>query len=349
MKAARAVGAVLAVTMAGCARTEPLLPERLEGLTLDTLHSIEPRAGAPWAAMTGIWDAALDADGRLAILDLGGPAVHVFDRTGAHLGSVDQAGLEPGRIDDPSGLAWDGPGALLVWDPGAGWISRFRTRGGSLDFVDRHRAFAFGETGFCALDGRRFLSYWQDGLIVHEVGPDGVLRSFGDAPAVAGAEALGAALREIAVEELTPSALLCTAAGVLDVGFTQAVVRLHDPDGAPRWERTLEDLRPIVVHTPDGVGLGRAFDEERGSHVLRSVVPWGASMALIQHELRMHEGAADAAAPVVESRLVRLGDGAEVARRRALPIALAAPGRRLVLVDPGPTPRVTVVELRPEE
>ena len=64
---------------------------------------------------------------------------------------------------------------------------------------------------------------------------------------VAGGDVLGPDLLDIAVEELTPSALLCTPEGVVDVGFVQSTARLHGWDGASRWSGELEGFRPIVA------------------------------------------------------------------------------------------------------
>jgi hypothetical protein len=349
----RAVSPVTGLTagvtvLAGCADAAPELPSTLDALAFDTLFEIGSSSGPSHQVFQGVWDVELDGDGRLAILDLGGPAIHVYDARGAHLTSLDETGLEAGQLDGPAGIAWGDPGHLAVWDPGGSWISTFRSAGASLDFVDRRRAFAFGETGFCAAGGRAFLSYFgfQDGNVVHEIGAEGPVRSFGPAPAVAGAESLGAELQEIAIEELTPSALLCTVSGVIDVSLMQSAVRLHDDDGALVWSRALDDFRPIVAYSDDGIGLGRAFDVGEGSHLLRSVVPWGSSMALVQHELRTREVPEEGEIEVFESRLLRLADGAEVDRTRAMPLVLAAHARRLVLARSGAISGVTVVEVR---
>ena len=152
-------------------------------------------------------------------------------------------------------------------------------------------------------------------------------------------------LRDIAVEELTPSALLCTDLGVLDVNFVQSGVRLHDFDGNEIWSRELSDFRPIVAYSDDGIGLGRAFDQGEGSHLLRSVVPWGSSHVLVQHELRTREIPEEGDPEVFESRLLELTDGAEVARTRDFPLVFEAQGRRLYLLRQEPFAAVTVVEV----
>jgi hypothetical protein len=320
-------------------------PLSLEGLAFDTLYVLGVAEGETWEAFGGIWDIEASPDGKLAILDVEEPAIHVFDATGGHVGSIDRTGLDPGALDRPSGIAWSGERELLVWDPGSSWISSFEVRDARVDFTNQWRAFAFGETGFCATEESAYLSYFQDGQVVHEVGEDDPVRSFGPAPDVVGAETLGPELQEIAIEELTPSGLLCTTRGVLDMSFIQAQIRLHDFDGGLIWGRDLESFTPVFVFTPDGMGLGRGFDQTNGSHLLRSVVPWGDSMVLVQHALRTQEVPDEGEIEVIESRLIRLDDGMEVERTRALPPILTAQGSRLYQVSTAPFPRVTVVEV----
>jgi hypothetical protein len=334
--------------IAGCADAAPELPSTLDAVAFDTLFEIGAASGAPHEVFQGVWDVELDGGGRMALLDLGGPAVHIYDAEGVHLASLDALGLEEGEMDDPTGIAWRAPGELAVWDPGSSWISTFRAAGSTVDFEARHRAFAFGETGFCVAGDRDYLSYYgfRDGNVVHEIGPEGPARSFGPAPDVVGVEVLGIELQEIAVEELTPSALLCTPAGVLDVGFVQSSIRLHDAEGSLQWSRSFVDFRPVVAYSPDGIGLGRAFDEGQGSHLLRSVVSWGPSAVLVQHELRRREIPDEGEVELLESRLIRLADGAEVDRTQEFPLVLAAEGRRLALARAGAVPGVTVVEVR---
>src|SRR5690606_31517495 len=85
-----------------------------------------------------------------------------------------------------------------------------------------------------------------------------------------------------------------------------------EPLGTLRWEREFEDFNPLVVYTPDGMGLGRRFDAASGTHLLLSVVAWGDDHALVQHELRTREFPEEGEVPEIESRLIRLEDGVEV-------------------------------------
>jgi len=344
---ARVIGALLVGAAAGCGGDAPVevLPP-FEGLQLDTALVVGAADGAEWETFGGIWAVQGAPDGGFAVLDLDVPAIRVFAADGAHVGSVTGEGVEGGQLDGPAGLAWSAPGELLVWDPGNSWVHRFRVTDSGVAFEDARRAFAFGETGFCAAAGRTFLSYWSaDNLVVHEVADQGLANSFGQAPDIAGVETLGPELQEIAIEELTPSGLLCDAGGVLDVSFFGPQVRRHDLDGTLLWSRELDDFNPIEIYTPDGMGLGRQFDESEGSHLLESVSAWGDGVALVQHRMPKREFPEPGEVEALESRLIRLSDGAELGRTRDLPRVLSTSGRRLYAVEDVPYPRVIVLEV----
>ncbi|MEM7415163.1 MAG: hypothetical protein AAF389_06690 [Gemmatimonadota bacterium] len=331
-------------TVSACADA-PEPPIAFGDLAFDTLFTIGSDGGAAHESFEGVWDIDVDAEGRLAVLDIGAPAVHLYDVEGTYLGSIDSEGLEEGQIDAPSGIVWSSPGQLLIWDPGSSWISRFRADANGFDFVERWRAFAFGETGFCGRGDRAYLSYYLNDFVVHEVGPDGIEGSFGAAPTIAGADNLDGELLDIAVEELTPSALLCTPSGIVDVSFMQSTLRLHDEDGTEVWARTIDGVRPITAYSDD-FGLGRAFDVDDGSHLLRALAGWGRSHVLVQHEVRRQEYPEPGEPEVFESRIVSLTDGSEVDRTRDLPLLLAAGAGRLFFVRQTPFPTVTVVALQ---
>ncbi|MEX1258012.1 MAG: hypothetical protein WEG36_10365 [Gemmatimonadota bacterium] len=322
------------------------LPPRLERLRVDTLFAIGAQSGEPWETFGGIWDVATAPDGRFAVLDVDAVAVHLFDGAGAPLGSIADQGLDPGTLRSPTGIAWNGGDELRVWDPGSSWISRFSVGPSGAEFVDRHRAFAFGETGFCTSEGRVFLSYFQDGQVIHEIGGDGaIVRSFSPAPDVAGMETLVLELQELALEELTPSKLLCVSGGVLEASYFQSRIQFHDTEGRLVWSRELADFTPVLAYSPDDMGVGLQYAEGDGSHLLRSVVPWGDGRALLQHELRVEGSRPDGAADPIESRLIRLEDGAEEARTRSLPLILGTRGNRVFEVRQRPVPQVLVLEV----
>lgn len=347
---ARLAGAVVVLTLGtqacgGDGAPAPALP-LFGALQLDTVLEVGVAEGAEWETFGGIWEVRAAPDGRFAVLDLEVPAVRVFDPDGGHIGSITQSGTEGGTLGDPTGLAWNGPDELLVWDPGNSWIHRFRVSDQGVSYADARRAFAFGETGFCSTEGRTYLSYWSfDDLVLHEIGEEGLANSFGPPPDIDGVETLGPELREIAIEELTPSGLHCSDGGILDVSFFGPQMRRHDLDGTLLWSRELADFNAIGIYTPDGMGLGRSFDEDEGSHLLESVTAWGDGVVLVQHTMPRSEFPEPGEVEVVESRLIRVADGEELDRTRDLPAILSAQGARLYAVEDVPYPHVVVLEV----
>lgn len=331
--------------LAGCAEDVTPPPLSFSSLAFDTAFVLGTDASGASIAFEGVWDIEVGPSGRLAVLDIGPPAVHIYDPEGEHVASIDASGLDEGQLDRPSGIVWSRPGELRVWDPGSSWVSRFEVSANEAVFVDRYRAFAFGETGFCVRNDRAFLSYFGEGQVVHEIGETGITNSFGAAPAIDGGDSLGAELLDIATEELTPSALLCTDHGIVDVSFVQRPARLHSFDGEVQWAKDLEGVRPIAAYSDDFIGLGRAFDEGEGSHLLRALVPWGEDHILVQHELRRSEYPEPGDPELFESRIIALADGSEVDRTRDLPLLLAAGHGRLYFVEQRPVPTITVVQL----
>jgi len=346
---------VIGITLAGCgdastpesAAVDRAGPETgIEELTFDTLAVLGSPQGQPWEAFGGVWDVAVTSDGRFAVIDFQAPAVHVYGADAGHLGSVAARGSGPGELLGPSGIGWDAGGHLVVWDPSNGRISRYSVDAGGTRFVDQRRAFAFGETGFCTLGDRVYLSFLQDDHVVHEINPDaGIAHSFSPAPDVIGIEAISGGAREMALEDLTPSRLLCAEGRVIEVGFFQPRVQAFSPDGDLLWSRELDDFTPVLPVSPDDMGVGFEYDEASGSHMARSVVPWGANHALVQYEVR-RPGPRPAGADfhALESRLIRTDSGEEVSRTWDLPLILASGGDRLFAVRQFPVPQVLVLE-----
>jgi hypothetical protein len=156
-------------------------------------------------------------------------------------------------------------------------------------------------------------------------------------------------LRDLALEELTPSRLLCTSGHILEVSYFQPRIQLHDPDGQRLWSRDLADFFPALAYSPDEMGVGLMYREGSGSHLSRSVVPWGVDRVLLQYEIRApgaRPGGADYGA--LESRLIDLGTGEEEDRTRDLPLFFAAQGSRAYQVRQNPFPQVVVLERREE-
>ena len=69
--AAVGVAAVCGVGVGGlgaCTDLTPDLPPTLQSLAFDTVFEVGAASGEPWEVFDGIWDIAVDADGRMAVL-----------------------------------------------------------------------------------------------------------------------------------------------------------------------------------------------------------------------------------------------------------------------------------------
>jgi len=321
-------------------------PSHLQNLHFDTLAIIGDPAGDAWEAFVGIWDVTVAQDGTFAVLDSQAPAVHVYDDQGGHLTSISEDGFQLGQLSRPSGASWTPGGELHVWDPSNRRISLYSVSAVGSEFVSMRNAEAFGETGFCALGDRTYLSFLMDGRIVHEVGTGGTItHSFSEAPSITGIDAIPDGAREMALEDLTPSRLLCLNDRIVEVSYFQPRIRLHDPEGSTIWTTELDGFRPVTPISPDGMGVGFEYAAGEGSHMARSVVPWGDGTVLVQYELRA-PGPRPAGQDFhgLESRLIDLATGEELDRTSDLPLFLGARGDRFIQVRQSPQPQVVVLE-----
>jgi hypothetical protein len=83
-----------------------------------------------------IWDIAVDAGGRVYVLD-NSKQIRVFDENGAYIRSMSRLGHGPGELWGPIGMGWDNDANIWVADPGNSRWTVFDTAGGYL--YDHHR------------------------------------------------------------------------------------------------------------------------------------------------------------------------------------------------------------------
>lgn len=72
---------------------------------------------------------AVDAYGRIYVLDQQAREIRVFDASGAYVRTIGRAGGGPGEFRQPIALTWDTAGRLWVVDPGNGRYVAFDTTG----------------------------------------------------------------------------------------------------------------------------------------------------------------------------------------------------------------------------
>ncbi|MEX1257118.1 MAG: hypothetical protein WEG36_05825 [Gemmatimonadota bacterium] len=350
LRPARLVWGAALLTICACRADDSVATSGspLEGVEFDTLAVVGVLEGDPSEVFSRIRSVALAPDGRFAVLDDRTPMLALFDAEGTLLGAVTASGQGPGELGRPWEVLWTHDGDLLVLDPSNRRISRFRPTDGELALVDTRQIQIFGD-GFCVLRDRIFFNLIWDGRMMHELGDDGRgARSFGEPPELAVAEGVVGVAREIVMEMWSSGRLFCDEASgtLLEVGISHPRAQLYDLDGTPRWTIELADLYFLLPNvSSDGRGVGYRQDEERGTHILRSVLPWRPGEILLQYSFA-HPGAESGPVAAVESRLLTVADGGEVARTRSLPEFIAASGDRYVQIEREPFPRVLLVQRR---
>ena len=67
---------------------------------------------------------AVDAQGRLYVVDTGNKRIVIFDADGNYITQFGSAGLDPGQFDEPVGIAIDSTGILYITDT---WNQRIQS------------------------------------------------------------------------------------------------------------------------------------------------------------------------------------------------------------------------------
>jgi hypothetical protein len=338
---------ILRPALLACATDEP---RRIaEGLSwsVDTLSVIGVAEGDANLEFGRLIAGELSPAGEVALLDLMLATVSLFDGEGRAVGTT-RVGSGPGELRQPWALSMSADGQLYVLDLGNRRISRFALDRGALTSL-ASVPLQNPARELCLLGDRIYVGFTRDESMAHEIGSAGeVLRSFAEPPPLPGLEKLGA-YEALARQEILKAKLYCDLDRdqVIVVGTSHPLVRAYDPSGTLRWEVTLPDIAPIGFQIgPDGA-LGSLIDREHGANFVRSMVPWDDSHLLIQYEVRRSEAAPDDREFYgIDSRLIALDTGVEVARTAGLPHLAAARGERYLIVENVPYPRALVVERR---
>jgi hypothetical protein len=202
--------------------------------------------GGPEDTFGEVVDVALDAEGRVLVLDARESEVTVFDAEGRSLPSVGRAGRGPGELYQPNALALSASGLLAVADP-QGRTSVFAAAEGAdaeggapyryRDQVSATPTF----NDLCFLGDRLFArGFWAEASTstLHAVSLDEgrVTGSFGW---------LYPAERWIVRMAYGDGGLLCTQQAGLILTYSSMLPYLHayDPEGRPVWTTRLSDLR----------------------------------------------------------------------------------------------------------
>jgi hypothetical protein len=169
-----------------------------------------------------------------------------------------------------------------------------------------------------------------------------MLRSFGgvpDAPVEFGP------FNSVVHHQLTQGGMLCLEDRGLIILMRglEPDVYAHNMEGELVWQVQLADFRPIAFQTT-GRSLTSRIDHLAGVHVGKTLTRWDDRHLLVQLEMRRDEPRPDERDfHALESRLISIDNGKEVARTDQLPLIGAVRGNMIYGVENRPFPRVFVM------
>ena len=290
-------------------------------------------------------------DHGLFLLDLQRGGIFWYGFDGAFRDALLQRGEGPGDLATPWDVHIDQEG-LWVLDRGNSRISQFALQEGDGMRHVRSKPGVFRDGNICRLGEWMLLGGLGNGYTLHALDHEGeVTRSMGPAPEVAGAMEFGAWLPLVESQLIRGRVYCADDEGMVVVAASaHPLVRAFDEGGVLLWEAELPGIHSIRFFVTPRGSLESEPDPETGAHFLRSMTRWGEETLLLQYEIRMPgEVPDDQEFHGIDSRLIDLGSGEELARSQDLPLIHARAGNHLILMDNLPSPRVTVLELRDME
>jgi hypothetical protein len=315
--------------------------------SVDTLAIIGVAEGDSTQEFGQLIAAGIGESGDVVLLDLRRPGVFWFDSTG-HFRAVTTVGRGPGEVAQPRAITASHTGAVLVLDPANPRLSYLRESGGRV-VVDSAINTVHVSTSLCELAGDAYAGFLLDGMVAHAVGSDGrPHRSFGPEPTLPQFDAAGD-LGVLARRQIVEPRLFCDSPRdqVVLAGRSHPLVRAYDSSGSMTWSAELEDVHSIAFELTGTGAVQGVPDPVHGASFVRSMVAWGPQHVLIQY-VRSFQGGPPEGREFsgIDSRLLDLTTGAEVARSDELPLIAATRGDRSVVIENVPYPRAIVVRHR---
>lgn len=302
-----------------------------------TLIGVESKEGPD--LFEQIRGAALDAAGRVFVLDAGDHSIRAFSSDGAFLGRAGRAGRGPGDLAYPHSIVHDGDSTLFVIDELNG-INEVRTGATGLRFVRSFGSSLFPRAA-CLLDRQLFVAGYSSGRILHAVSNLGkVLRSFGDGFNRDTIELLRVrANREpvlIACEDRHDRIIIAQTGG--------SGLRAYSARGELLWATELEGYKGTRFQA-DASGLSVFW----GTDMTESLVFLNDSLVLVQVQRirRIPAGAGRSRRTAFErttltSTVIDAASGQVLGRSDALPLVKSVRDDLLVLLRHDPFPVVTL-------
>ncbi len=285
-----------------------------------------------------IVDATIMADGSIAVLDGLGYDIRIIHPTGEVGQLLGIRGDGPGEFRDPVAVVRIGTDILAVPDRGQGTIHYFTTD--PLALMNTVRTGVYPNDA-CSLAGVLFLLADHEDHSIHRVSETG-----GEVepliPVRRDGENRAAGLGLVAAHERTGGVLVCDEAhrALVHVPERLGIIASYGLDGTSRWESNLPGfVQP--TRTPSAGGVRYDLNQELGyahSVVGAAVIEGGILLVTVRESYRRDFGRE----PAYRGYVVRLSDGAILARLDDAPLVYSASNARRVSSDMGPYPRLRI-------
>lgn len=286
-----------------------------------------------------IGDVEIGKDGSILVLDRQAVSIARFSAGGDPIGSYRAEGEGPGEMLRPQDLEVVGD-TVLVLDSSNRRIHMIRLVASGLEY-EKSIPLPMPGWSLCEMAGRIYLHYRRDGYLLHEVNRDGdVVRSF--APVLEVPETMeGSSLSYVQLQRMRgPVRCLDGPNVIVAIGGISSHIRSFDIDGEPLWETEVTDYKPSLFRMVSG-GFPEWDISDDGSNVAIDVVSWTESAVLLQLDVRYPAGDPhDRKDTTLESRLLSLGDGRELARSDLVPRVSGSVGDLFYGWEDDPFPRV---------
>jgi hypothetical protein len=280
---------------------------------------------APNGGFGAITDAVF-ISGGVVVLDARNAVLQAFDRNGAALRSAGKMGSGPGEMREGASITLSGRDTLVLYDRALLTLSYFSPSGSKLKLARTVRMQDSGTEDLCTLRGKLIAFGYSSrtGRILHRVSSRGQrLEAFGDTLFSGG---------PLVNSVATSGHVLCLEekALVLVAPYLKGEILAYHESGSLAWRTILADYIPTrvkLVAGERGGGTGVLMGKPPGhtmTHKTIGIHRLSDRFILVQTAVtsRDHPGV-DFDFVRVESRILRLSDGKEVARKSDLPVILA--------------------------
>jgi hypothetical protein len=342
------VSGVSILLAGGCGRTANDA-ERVLSFASDTVAVIGVLDGADHEVFGRLGAAAVQGGLGVVLLDEQAGAALWYDLDGAFRGRLGGGrGQGPGDLNMPIAVHAGADSTLWILDRENVRISQFTVQASGTISYTGSLAGGFPDGSVCRLRGRLFEAGLRSGALLHELSEAGTVGSWGTAPEIDGIESAGE-WRFAAEPQVLQGKVLCAedSETIVMALASHPLVRAFDAGGAVRWETRLTEFTPVGFTVDPNGRLRPAIDAENGAYFLKSIVPWNDGTVLIQYEVRMRGPRPENADfHGVDSRLLDLATGAELASSRDLPRIAARSGDHVVVIANTPYPRAVIVRAK---